>query len=267
MKRIITFISVFALLLTACEGPQGPPGFDGFDGFDGVDGEDGVNILGQVIDIEGSFAPENDYAIFYEFPQTIEVFETDIVLVYLLWEQTEDSNGEAIDIWRLMPQTRILDEGLLQYNYDYTFLDVNIFLESNFNFPTNMKIRFMCDASGNRDDVYIDDIKITASTQLMQSSSFELVEELQAPQIFADEFEIDEEVGIYPNPAKDKLNIVSNVSESMEVWIFSTTGQLVYYEDELDTHELIDISRFEKGLYIVKVRTDDDVITKKLIKQ
>ncbi len=134
MKKISLVLgSLMVLLFISCEGPQGPPGFDGFDGFDGVDGEDGVNILGQVIDIEGSFAPENDYAIFYEFPQTIEVFETDIVLVYLLWEQTEDSNGEAIDIWRLMPQTRILDEGLLQYNYDYTFLDVNIFLESNFN--------------------------------------------------------------------------------------------------------------------------------------
>ena len=32
MKRILTLISVFALLVTACEGPQGPPGFDGFDG-------------------------------------------------------------------------------------------------------------------------------------------------------------------------------------------------------------------------------------------
>jgi len=50
----------------------------------------------------------------------------------LLWDQTTDSNGEAVDIWRLMPQTRIIDQGLLQYNYDYTFFDVNIFLESDF---------------------------------------------------------------------------------------------------------------------------------------
>ncbi|MCP4265962.1 MAG: DNRLRE domain-containing protein [Candidatus Brocadiaceae bacterium] len=34
--------------------------------------------------------------------------------------------------------------------------------ELNYIFPTNMKIRFMCDASGNRDDVYIDEIKISA---------------------------------------------------------------------------------------------------------
>jgi hypothetical protein len=138
-KFSLVFGSLIALFFMACTGPQGPPGFDGFDGLDGFDGRDGadgvdgVNILGQVIDIEGSFTPENDYAILYEFPQTVEVFDTDIVLVYLLWDQTEDSNGEAVDIWRLMPQTRILNQGLLQYNYDYTFFDVSLFMEFNFN--------------------------------------------------------------------------------------------------------------------------------------
>ena len=34
--------------------------------------------------------------------------------------------------------------------------------ESSYTFPTNMLIRFMCDASGNRDDVYIDEIRVSA---------------------------------------------------------------------------------------------------------
>jgi len=34
--------------------------------------------------------------------------------------------------------------------------------ESSYTFPTNMKIRFMCDASGNQDDVYIDEIRVSA---------------------------------------------------------------------------------------------------------
>ncbi len=137
MRKLNLFIGALAtLFFISCEGPQGPAGFDGFDGVDGLDGADGVNILGQVMDIEGTFTLDNDYSIFYEFPQTIEVFETDVVLVYMLWDVTEDSNGESVDIWRLMPQTRILDQGLLQYNFDYTFLDVNIFLESDFDLST-----------------------------------------------------------------------------------------------------------------------------------
>lgn len=133
MKNLNLFLGVLiTIFLISCEGPQGPQGFDGFDGLDGQNGQDGINILGQIVDIEGTFSLDDDYSIFYEFPQTIEVFETDVVLVYILWNQTEDDNGDLVDIWRLMPQTRILDQGLLQYNYDFTFFDVNIFLESDF---------------------------------------------------------------------------------------------------------------------------------------
>lgn len=139
MRKISVVFGVFlTLFLIACEGPIGPPGLDGLDGRDGIDGADGVNILGTVIDIEGTFGLDNDYTIGYEFPNTVEVFEDDVVLVYLLWDQTEDGNGQAVDIWRLMPQTRILDQGLLQYNYDYTFFDVSLFLEADFDLGTLM---------------------------------------------------------------------------------------------------------------------------------
>ena len=130
MKRITSFISIVLILFfAACEGPAGPPGPPGFDGLDGLDG---LNILGQTLEIEGTFSPENDYTLFFEFPQEVEVFESDIVLVYILWAQTEDGNGEAVDIWRLLPQTRLLPQGVLQYNFDHTFFDVSIFLESDF---------------------------------------------------------------------------------------------------------------------------------------
>jgi hypothetical protein len=134
MKQIkLLFGAILALIILSCEGPTGPPGPPGFDG---LDGQDGINILGQVLEIEGTFTPGNFYSLLYEFPQTVEVFESDVVLVYLLWDVVEDSNGDPLDIWRLLPQTRILDQGLLQYNYDFTFLDVSIFLESDFDLGT-----------------------------------------------------------------------------------------------------------------------------------
>ncbi|WP_041633283.1 hypothetical protein [Maribacter sp. HTCC2170] len=136
MRKIsIVLGALLSLFIMACEGPAGFDGLDGLDGRDGLDGQDGVNILGNVIDIEGDFVAD-DYSIFYEFPQTVEVFESDVVLVYILWDQTEDANGEAVDIWRLLPQTRLLDQGILQYNYDFTFFDVNIFMEANFDLAT-----------------------------------------------------------------------------------------------------------------------------------
>jgi hypothetical protein len=139
MKKIKLLFGIVALTLAVgCEGPAGPPGPPGFDGLDGINGIDGEDaVFGTVLEIEGTFTLDNDYSIFYEFPQTVEVFESDLVLVYILWDQVDDPDGgDPIDVWRLLPQTRILDQGLLQYNYDHTFLDVSVFLESDFDLTT-----------------------------------------------------------------------------------------------------------------------------------
>jgi hypothetical protein len=56
-----------------------------------------------------------------------------VVLVYILWE-VANVNGKQTDVWRLLPQTVLLDDGILQYNFDYTVADVKIFLEGTTNF-------------------------------------------------------------------------------------------------------------------------------------
>ena len=133
MKQIYLLFALLTMVVfSSCEGPIGPAGRDGFDGLDGRDGSDGVNTLSQVIEIQTSFDANNGYEQLYTFPQSVQVFESDLILVYLLFEQTTDNQGNSIDVWRLMPQTRILDQGLLQYNYDHTFIDVRLFLESDF---------------------------------------------------------------------------------------------------------------------------------------
>lgn len=134
-KLLIAFVFSFPFIFSSCEGPAGPPGYDGMDG---VDGLNGVNIVGQVYDITGDFTTANNYSLYSVFAQDapgLTVFETDIVLVYILWDQVDSPSG-PIDIWRLLPQTRLLNQGILQYNYDFTFQDVSIFLESDFSLST-----------------------------------------------------------------------------------------------------------------------------------
>jgi len=130
LGRFFTVLIAF-ISLSSCEGPTGPPGPPGPPGFDG---QDGVSLLGTVYDIVGDFAPSNEYSLFTEFAVDVpglEVFETDVVLVYILWDQIDDPTG-PIDIWRLLPQTLLLQQGILQYNYDFTFENALIFLESDF---------------------------------------------------------------------------------------------------------------------------------------
>lgn len=123
MKNLfIVFIS--SLVFLSCEGPEGPPGFPG---------ADGVNILGTVFDVSVDFTPTNDFSNIIAFPNNVEVFESDIVMVYLLEEQISDPSG-PIDVWTPLPQSFFLDDGSqLVYNFNHTFLDVNLFLDGNVN--------------------------------------------------------------------------------------------------------------------------------------
>ena len=89
-------------------GPPGPPG---------------SGLEAEVFEVTRSFGPGNNFSSLITLNPPI--FNSDVVLVYLLWEV---DNGTPI--WRLMPQTVQLNEGDLQYNFDFTPFDVNLFLSS-----------------------------------------------------------------------------------------------------------------------------------------
>jgi hypothetical protein len=112
-KFIGVLLLAVAIGITSCEGPigeVGPPGEDGY--------------IGSVFEIQGDFTSGNNYNLYTEFPNSITVYDTDVVLVYILWDVVD-----GLDVWRLCPQTIVLDDGVIQYNFDYTFADVQVFME------------------------------------------------------------------------------------------------------------------------------------------
>ncbi len=128
MKKISLLVLLFTGLLTSCIGdigPQGPPGFDGFDGADGADG-----LIGSIFEVEATFTPDG-YEYFADIPTSIEVFDTDVVMAYVL---TEESDG--LDVWEPLPQTRFFGNDILLYGYDYTLADIRFFLDGTINLNT-----------------------------------------------------------------------------------------------------------------------------------
>ena len=116
MKRILSIITVFTLLFTACEGDPGPPGFDGLDADE---------FAARGFEIVLDFNAEDNFE--WIEPYGFQLPLTASTLVYISWEV---DNGE--DIWRLVPQTVIFEDGNdLVYNYDFTQNDVRFFLEGS----------------------------------------------------------------------------------------------------------------------------------------
>lgn len=139
MKKILLSISLLAsVFLINCTGPTGREGLEGLPGPQGPKGDPGVstNIVGTAFDVTGTFNTENDYRIYFEFPKDkVEVFESDAVLVYRQWETVQDGN-QTLSVWRALPQTTFLPNGALQYNFDHTFVDVSMFVDTQFDRTT-----------------------------------------------------------------------------------------------------------------------------------
>lgn len=120
MKKLLNLLFVLgALVLASCEGDIGPVG---------PPGEPGGIEYAAIYEFQDDFTPENGYRLGFEFPNGI--YDDDVVLVYILWEQVD-----GLDVWRLLPQTVVLDEGVIQYNFDFTTADVQVFME--FTVPEN----------------------------------------------------------------------------------------------------------------------------------
>lgn len=119
------------LLLGACTfegtGPQGPVGPQGPEGPAGRDGEEAY-----VFEYSQVNFTSPDYRVFLEFPESFQMLESDMVLVYMLWGVEDFGNGPT-DIWRQLPQSQINEFGWMQYNFDFTRYDVSVFIEADFN--------------------------------------------------------------------------------------------------------------------------------------
>lgn len=133
MKKLtVLILSIFFTLASCSSDDVGPRGPEGPPGPPGPPGEDG--LIGAVFEVQGDFTEGNNWELFIEYADftDVEVFESDVVLVYLRTGEDGEAGGEPVYVWRMLPQTYYLEEGgSMQYNFDYTFFDVNIFLDSD----------------------------------------------------------------------------------------------------------------------------------------
>jgi serine protease len=140
--------------------------------------------------------------------------------------------------------------------------------KSQYNFPANAKIRFMCDASDNNDDVYIDEIEFRGMSGSGGSSRL-----VQANSMIPEGFTLSQN---YPNP----FNLNTTISFSlpapaeMNLTIYNIMGQKIktiaqgWYE--AGSHTIIWDGKNEagyvvaSGIYFYKLSAGDKVITKKM---
>lgn len=127
MKNAFLLLIFSAFVFTSCEGPRGPQG---------PPGSDGLNILGQTFEATVDFQYNPSTGLqdaLVNIPSSIEVFESDAILVYRLEQVLPDN----VDAWSLIPQNFFLGNGdIIQYVYNHTFFDIELLIDGNFDLST-----------------------------------------------------------------------------------------------------------------------------------
>jgi hypothetical protein len=83
-------------------------------------------LLAEVFEVKADFTPSNSFRNYYNLSPVI--FDSDVLLVY----EFVGLDKTGADIWKPLPQIYTSDNGIHQYNFDFTKLDFSIFLDANF---------------------------------------------------------------------------------------------------------------------------------------
>lgn len=80
-----------------------------------------------------------------------------------------------------------------------------------------------------------------------------------------DDFELNNQLIVYPNPTSEILNIEKpDALDILEIKVYNTLGQLI---SQLPFNSAIDTSSFSSGLLFIQFQTKDGVITKSVLKK
>jgi len=143
-------------------------------------------------------------------------------------------------------------------------------------FTSNTRLRFRCDASGNSDWVYIDDVVITAcengSAQDEGETSLTNDNDDNTVEMEAEELRpVLTDIELYPVPTADYLAVQFDNSIEMQssLYIVDMYGKVMLkqefipevgaYQQQLDTSEL------PEGIYFVLVQQGDQMVTKRFV--
>jgi hypothetical protein len=148
-----------------------------------------------------------------------------------------------------------------------TFYNASVTLTpAQYNFALNSGFRFQCDASGNNDQIFIDQVTITGNYGTSRNLYNNLIElntfsrgEPSAFIIFNEDFKV------YPNPVKySDLNVSVPGISKFSYRIINTIGQIVI---EGNSEGKIDVSKLQNGMYLIEVNDGEEIMTKRFIKE
>lgn len=94
---------------------------------------------------------------------------------YITHSMDNSSEGFVLEYFDGLSWQVVKAWHLGDFDNQQSYLETVQLSKEDFAFPSNMKIRFRCDASGNKDDVFIDDVQIRAKSTSLKTEQTSVV--------------------------------------------------------------------------------------------
>ncbi len=72
---------------------------------------------------------------------------------------------------------------------------------------------------------------------------------------------------IYPNPTNGIVNLEFTNHNITQIMIYDLTGKTMIEKINIQQNEMLDLSSFVSGIYIIKIQTDNEIFTTKIVKE
>ena len=130
---------------------------------------------------------------------------------------------------------------MLAYSYDLSSL--------NNEAEVRFRFKFLSDAAVNREGAIIDDFLIEGILNSL-STEKELLEK---------------NTSIFPNPSTAIFNINSKNNSKLNLSVYNILGREVFTKADITKNYSLNLSNYPKGVYLLKLNSENSYITKKLI--
>ncbi len=191
---------------------------------------------------------------FYFFPRSMENGED-------FWVRVNDGSG-----WQTVA---VYARGTDFENSSFYSATINL-SAADFSFNSGFDFRIQCDASGNNDQIYVDEVTLTGVNNSARNTSFSIAKvdgrDFSNNQTEAKVIE-EEELLVYPNPATNEITVKTGIDEQTTIRVFSLSGNLLIETNALARTSKINVSELSGGTYILHVESTTGVKVSKFIKQ
>lgn len=123
MKKVFLLLAIAAIAFQSCEGPEGPRGANGDPGFSAE------SEVFELSNVNFNFV-DGGYSIYSALNPNI--LASDVMLVY----RKSGSIDGSTPIWQQIPRTLFLDQGELDYDFDFSKVDFTIYAGGTFDLST-----------------------------------------------------------------------------------------------------------------------------------